>query len=206
MESFGTLIAALRVGVDAQSFDVDTQKCYEQWLKHDEWSARSQALPLIVGVAPPDWSRYLDDHGLQATEAAAWPQFQHDVAIAHDSSSVSVEHLVACVRRGGVELPASFSRLYDFVRQTTLYATPANVAPLPDAAEPGGLPDETEIVLGAALSLVATMPDRCRDDHGFVEGEIVAKLILKAAARWFPLQPATMSEAAMAALINKWLE
>ena len=182
MSTIQHLIESLRAGVDLGSHNVEIQMLYEHWLKSDSWAARSEALPL--------------------TEESLWDVYQRDAGIAAESERVAVDQLVAFFRAQQVEMPASFSRLYEFIRQTTLTA-------VPDPAERAAVstrPEETEAVLGAALALVASMPDRCRDEHGFVAGERIAKLIMQSAVRWFPLQAPTMTETEMATLIDKWLD
>jgi hypothetical protein len=50
------------------------------------------------------------------------------------------------------------------------------------------------------------MPERCRDEHGFIDGAIISDLILQTAVRWFPISAPSMSRADMARLIDRWLE
>lgn len=202
MSTIKSLIDTLRVGVDVRSFNVEIQMLYEKWLKEESWSARKEVLPLVVGVDPAHWSGYLEAGDLAGSEQALWSTYQREAGVEHEAKRMAIEHTVSFFRNQHVEMPASFVRLYDFIRQTTLSAD----APAADVAATRDRADETEAVLGAALALVASMPDRCRDEHGFVAGEQVAKLILQAAVRWFPLQPPTMTEAQMAALIDKWLD
>lgn len=202
MSTIQSLIESLRIGVDVNSVNVEIQVLYEQWLKQENWAARSEALPLVVGVDPQLWRTYLETGDLEETEQALWADYQRDAGITGESDPVPVDRVVAYFRDQQVEMPASFSRLYDFVRQVTLSAEPK----VEDIAQTCNHGAETEAVLGAALALVASMPDRCRDENGFVAGEQIATLILQSAARWFPLEPPVMTETEMAALINKWLD
>ena len=202
MGTIQSLIESLRTGVDLGSHNVEIQMLYEHWLKSDTWAARNEALPLVVGVDPLLWRSYLEAGELAAAEQSLWDEYQREAGLAAESDRVAVNHVVAFFRAQQVEMPASFSRLYDFIRQTTLPAAP-------DPADRDAVParaEETEAVLGAALALVASMPDRCRDEHGFVAGERIAKLIMQSAVRWFPLQAPTMTETEMATLIDKWLD
>lgn len=201
MSTIHSLIESLRTGVDLRSFNVEIQMLYERWLKNESWAARNEALPLVVGVDPALWQTYLEAGELSATEQSLWDTYQREAAIATDSERVPVNEVVSFFRAQRVEMPASFSRLYDFIRQTTLTAQAEST----DAARTSPRAEETEAVLGAALALVASMPDRCRDEHGFVAGEVIAKLIMQSAVRWFPLQAPTMTETEMATLIDKWL-
>ncbi|MEM7465317.1 MAG: hypothetical protein AAF387_00360 [Pseudomonadota bacterium] len=65
---------------------------------------------------------------------------------------------------------------------------------------------EREIVLGAALSLLAKMPEKCRDVNGFVDGQAIVALIEQTAARWFADRQPAMTNKEMAEFIDKWLE
>ena len=85
--------------------------------------------------------------------------------------------------------------------------------PSPEPAQDGQpaeqatrLSREREVVLGAALNLVAKMPDKCRDTHGFVDGRAIVSLIQQTAARWFADDAPGMSSEEMAELIDKYLE
>jgi hypothetical protein len=102
---------------------------------------------------------------------------------------ISVASVYAWAQDSGVILPSSFIRLYEFFRQVALQPEASGVAEEIGDESSSEPPEDIEIVLGAALSLVSKMPDRCRDRNGFIDGTIVATLILDTAARWFPLSP-----------------
>ena len=200
-------IDALRVGIERNSHDVEMQRLYERWLKRDTWKARSEALPLVVGVEPETWDAYLSEHQLADAEQELWQSFAADNGIETDDQAIAVAVIYEWFRSNNVELPSSFTRLYDFVRRTMLRAKATDIV-ADDAAQSASceLAPEKEIVLGAALSIVATMPDRCRDEYGFVDGGAVSKLIVETAARWFGSAPPSMTQEQMARLIDKWLE
>jgi hypothetical protein len=183
------------------------QRLYERWLKRDDWKSRSEALPLVVGVEPDRWRAYLNEYGLIEAELALWRLFAAGNGIRSDDDPVAASIVYEWFRRSGVDLPRCFVRLYDFVRQVKLRSDAPEVIAL-DGARPGAREDqsENEIVLGAALSLVASMPDRCRDEHGLIDGVAIAKLIIETAARWFPTTTPAMNQAQIAALIDRWLE
>jgi len=200
-------IEALRTGVRCHATDVVMQRLYERWLKRTEWQARSEMLPLIVGVEPERWAEYLGEYHLVEEERDLWELVASGIGIDTDEMALPVSTAYEWFRGRGVELPESFTRLYDFIRQTTLPTGPTRVVNRNDSGgQSGESARENEIVLGAALSLVARIPDRCRDEHGFVDGRVVSKLILDTAVRWFPLTAPSMTQAQMADLIDKWLE
>jgi hypothetical protein len=200
-------VEALRAGVRHDTTDVAMQRLYERWLKQAEWQARSEMLPLIVGVEPERWTEYLSEHHLVEEERTLWDLVVSGIGIASDDVALPVSTAYEWFRGNGVELPDSFIRLYDFICQTILPpATTAAVNHGDSKGQSGEPAGEKEIVLGAALSLVSRQPHRCRDEHGFVDGAIVSKLILETAVRWFPSTAPSMTQVQMAELIDKWLE
>ena len=200
-------VEELRVGVKPDSLDLSMQRLYEHWLKLPEWEARNEALPLAIGLDPEQWQNYLNEYELVHCEQDLWRLFAESNSINSDDESVSVPTICAWFQGNNVELPISFVRLFEFVRQATVRSEPTlnGVDETTQERLEAGQ-DEREIVLGAALSLVSKMPDRCKDEHGVIDGTLVSKLILETSARWFALTVPTMTSAEMAELIDRWLE
>ena len=197
----------LRVGVDRESVDINLQRVYEHWLKRSEWKARSEAIPLVIGTDPEHWEAYVCEHGLVDQEQGLWHLFAEANGIGSNEELVPVPLVYDWFRTNAVELPVSLSRLYDFIRQVSFRAEPAEiVADGISESNSAVSENEVEIVLGAALSLVAKVPERCRDAHGFISGSVVSELIIDTAARWFPSGPPTITSTQMAELIDKWLQ
>lgn len=201
-------IEALRGATRDESADVTLQILYEYWLKRSAWKARSEALPLVVGVDPERWKSYLDaGGGLVARERNLWASFSTSNGIGVDDELISVSSVYAWVKGNDIVMPNCFTRLYDFISQVTFRPEASQlVAEAVGDSESRESSPEAEIVLGAALSLVAKMSDRCRDRDGLIDGTIVAKLIMETAARWFPSVPPSMPLEQMAELIDRWLE
>lgn len=200
------LVAQLRVGASHESYDVSVQRLYESALKRDRWNVRFEAMPLLIGVDPESWPDYLKQNELTAFEAALWERLADGLDMESDVDLVAVEKIVNYFRANGITLPVCFTRLYDFIRQsagTSQRTGDPGVEPNNDAA---AAQMEKELVLGAALAVVAKMPERCRDEHGFIDGKLVTQLILRTAVRWFPTRAPAMSADDMARLIDKWLE
>ena len=206
MSAVARAIEALRSARREESSDPVSQLLYERWLKHPAWKARSEALPLLVGVDPAEWHAYLDAGDLAAQERDVWASFRTMNRIRSDDELISVSSVHAWSVANNVGLSVSFTRLYDFIRQATFQSEASAFVLEGGAARSFETAEEVEIVLGAALSLVSKMPERCRDENGFIDGTIVADLILGTAARWFPLSPPSMSPEQMARLIDRWLE
>jgi hypothetical protein len=199
-------VEALRGGVACGAYDVAMQRLYERWLKRDDWRARHEAIPLAVGVPPERWQAYLQEHGLGDAEEELWRLFADGTGVRGEEEMVPVATVDAWFRGNGVDLPASFVRLYDFIRRAVPVPAAFDRSDDPVDGRAHELQDEKEIVLGAALSLLSRMPHRCRDEHGFVDGGALVQLILETAARWFPATGPTMTRHEMARLIDRWLE
>lgn len=197
-------IDTLRSGSQRLPDEAVMQLVYEKWLKLDTWKARSEALPLAVGVAPERWQDHIREYDLAKAEQELWATFAASNGIGGDDVPVSVTTVYDWFTANGVELPAGFSRLYGFIRQAVLVAGAAQASN--DESTSAAPPEEREIVLGAALSLVSRMPRQCRDEHGFVDGAAITELIFETAARWFPNSTPSMTRAQITELIDKWLE
>ncbi len=182
------------------------QRLYEHWLKRDDWSARTEALPLVVGIEPEFWDAYLSKHKLADLEQEVWDSFAAGNGIEADDQSVSIATVYEWFTGCDIEFASSFTRIYDFVRRATSQSKVTEVVAAEVDSTSRELQQENEIVLGAALSIVSKMPERCRDEHGVVDGGVVSKLIVEKAARWFGSVPPSMTQEQMASLIDQWLE
>lgn len=202
LKTAADIVAALRVDVDM----TDTQQAqifYERALKDEHWPVRTEALPLIVGCDPSRWRDHLDTQGLHPQEETLWHILANDLGIEADAR-VNVATLVEWARGQSLGLHPSFLRIYEFVRKVLLASAHEPVAEAEETDR--HLAHEREIVLGAALSLLAKMPEKCRDANGFVDGAAIVELIQATAARWFTQSAPQMDAAEMARFIDKWLE
>ena len=183
----------------------ETQIMYEGALKDESWVLRAQAVPLIVGCAPSDWQQYLLEQDVVPQEEILWHALANDLGVA-ENAEIEIGRLVEWSRVQSIPLHPSFLRIYEFVRKVLLASAPTSNAGDNDQQLRDIVTQEREIVLGAALSLVAKMPDKCRDEHGFVDGQTIVGLMQQASARWFPQGEPSMDAEEMARLIDKWLE
>ena len=204
MKTASDIVEELRSGINM----TDTQQSqimYETGLKVDQWLARAEALPLIVGCAPGDWQTYLKAEDKSPQEELLWHIIANDLGIEADNK-LDISSVVEWARAQSISLHPSFLRIYEFVRKVLVVG--ANNSRSEEGAKAVEDPAaaEREIVLGAALSLLAKMPESCLDAHGFVDGAAIVDLMNQTAARWFPHIEPTMTRTEMAALIDKWLE
>ena len=203
----GDAVASLREGTDFDSLATPKQQLYERWLKCARWPARSVALPLLIGVDPDDWPAHLRRGSLASTEQRLWDAYCESNGRNRQDHDVEAGAVISWFRRSDCALPPSCARIYEFIERVNLGSqTGPTDAAEREADDRYARLAEREVVLGAALSLVSKMPDRCRDEHGFIDGKATAALIQQFATRWFPTQAPMMSEADMAALLERWLE
>lgn len=194
-----THVAALRRGVDIDDPSQSYQELFEQWLAREQWHLASEALPLLVGVAPESWAEHIESCGGDGAANQLIAMLSHDLKCPTDGliAPVVLRHWA---RSNGVVLPPPLARLLDFVAQV-LPAVPAS----PSAEQATTEQAERELVLGAALALVTRFPRQCRDANGFFDGALIADLILSQAARWFPLEPPQLGREEIATLLESHL-
>lgn len=150
------------------------QKLYETWLKKDHWRLRDEAVPLLAGVDP-------GAGGEGGPEEALWRDLATAVAdgvLRVDNPGADPAHWTASPRAvyrwagdAGHPVPEAFRNLMEFILQTVKQDS---------ASAPGGGAETdfhavNEAVLGAALSVLAAWPDRCRDRNGGID---IRKVIL----------------------------
>jgi hypothetical protein len=198
----GALLAQLREGTDCAATDPATQRLFEAWAARECWCARSEALPLLVGVSPSAWAAHLARRGLTGAELALWSALARDLSLELDADqALEPRRLRAWAQGAGLRLPTALARLLDFIT-SVLPTVPAGDAM---AADEVLRAQERETVLGAALMLVTRQPAECVDDEGCYDSARIAQLIRSRALLWFPLAPPSLSEAEMAALVARWV-
>lgn len=193
---------------------LDQRRLYEQWLRREEWRLRTEALPLLCGLAPGAWVQAQ----LGDAEARLWKAVQASRVAAvglpivnpeapEDDWRVRPTDCYHWSRAQGVTLPEAFEELMGFILRAVSSQAPAVAAPAPGTIAPGsGSATVREQVLGAALNVLAKCPDQCYDVHGLASGERIAARIRAQSLRWFDTAEPPMAPAAMAALIDQWLE
>lgn len=190
------LVVRLRAGLDPAARGLE--RCYERWLREDDWHVADEALPLLVGVDPSAWPAHLATHGT-ATEAAALALVLTADAEVRDGRITPAE-AARWARGADVEVPGALTALLEFIARVV----PASGAAA-EAEDERRNAGDREAVLGAALALVTKFPERCRDANGFYDGLAIADLILEKAVVWFPDRPPALSREAMGALIERYL-
>ena len=199
---------------------VSEQRLYERWLRQDEWRVRSEALPLLFGVEPAQWPELIAGLDLGLQVESAWDTLKACIAQARfppltgtqreeDEWGVHPLDFYHWAHGHGLDISAAFEQLAQFV--ATVIKQPHSPSPASHVLFGAGLPPQTqaserEKILGAALNVLAKCPEACRDEHGLVSGEAIAKLIGEQCIRWFDTQQLPVDPTDVAALIDRWLE
>ncbi len=186
---------------------LEQQRLYERWLHREEWRLRTEALPLLCGVAPEARAKVR----LETAAAVLWQAVETGIAAgrgpplvnpeaAAEEWRVRPEDLYAWSRAQGIALPEPLEALMGYILSVLKRPGPTAPNTQPAAAT------VREQVLGAALNVLAKCPDECYDEHGLVSGKRVAARIRAQSLRWFDSVEPPLDPASMEALIDRWLE
>lgn len=188
--------AQLGIGAD----DV-AETLYEHWFKREHWRARSEAIPLLVGCAPATWAAHCQPEATGAAAEVLWRDLASAIPCDEQADpDISPFELRRWAQRHALALPAALNRLLDFIG--TVLPTRAISDDTPGAAAAN---EDRVHVLGAALSLVTSRPERCVDDAGCYDAARIVAQMFRQAIYWFPLGPPTLSEAEAVQLVARWL-
>ncbi len=194
---------------------VEQQMLYEKWLKQDSWLLRSQAVPLLIGCEPEQWSGFCEIDNNSSLEQNLWRLIKDsisstgspvvdDFSIEESDWQVSVRNIYGWARTQQIAVPSAFDNLMSFMMSAVKIEVPevsaVNLGSIPSAGDA----DDREKVLGAALAMLTAVPEQCREDDGWISGERMAKQISSKALILFPDAPPKMSVKDMAILIDKW--
>jgi hypothetical protein len=190
------------------------QLLYERWAIKDSWHLRTEALPLLLGMDPDKYQRNeysqaedtikeLGQHAVQCIEQG----LLHVTNRAQKTDDWQVEPLdiYQWAVIGRLSVPDPLVSIMDFIGRT-VKKSPRSIqhAESPDGVQISAVfDDEREKVLGMALAVLATYPDRCRNSGG----EFKAELLTGACKEQLQAQgqQAGLSDGAMLDLIHKWL-
>jgi len=191
------------------------QLLYERWAVKDTWHLRTEALPLLFGIDPDTYK--INDDSLVEEEAikGVWPHamqcIEHGLLHVTNREQTAEDWQVepigiyqwAVISR--LQLPDPLVAIMDFVGRTVKKSPQsAPYAETPDGGRISASFDEgREKVLGMALAVLATFPDRCRNAAGKITAELLAG-VCKEQFRAQGQQP-SLADGAMIDLIHKWL-
>ena len=192
---------------------------YEKWVVRDSWKLETEAIPLVFGFDPEYCNFNNDEYRRLADELAAHARhcIEHKLSLTAvnpvaDAAELEVRpaefYRWASVSR--VRMPEALVQLMEFVISTV-----AGEKERIDAhgSVSGSAGDDSlefdrqrEMVLGAALAVMAEFPEQCRNRKGRLSVAAITELIMQHHAVWFPDPEKMMSSAGMHDLINKWIK
>jgi hypothetical protein len=206
MTSLQAALSALRTQL-ALDIDDDTQQTlYEYWLKKDAWCARSEALPLAIGLDPLRWKTARAGRQIGPHERALWESFA--AYLGSDGirePAIAPRKLRQWARQHDLRISPSLTRLLDFIGTILPAEADAGADQTHDFAPAIRLAEDRLAILGAALSAVTRCPARCVNAAGDYDGDLIAELVFRQAVWWFPLRPPGLTQQEAAALIGRWL-
>ena len=173
---------------------------FEHWAKEPRWPALAVGLPLLLGLQPQAWPRFLARVPAAATlQVALARALQLPLT---DDASVPPSRLRTAAERVGITPPAYLAQLLDFLGRVLPQVEPG--APRSGEAQVLAA-QERETLLGIALMLVTRLPRDCVDEEGYYSAQRITNLLLQRSARWFPLAPPTLDRAGIEALLAGWI-
>lgn len=197
------------------------QQLFEHWCVKDYWKLKAEAIPLSLGLDPhnTDWHDYTE------LQQQISDLFEHAIHCIEHNMSLTVRDLEqdkndwqvipsefycwASVSR--IDVPEQMSALMEFILssvKTTSFATDSKDT-TPVTPEVSNLSlrfdKDNEVVLGAALALLAKYPEQCQDSKGKVKVTKITSLIEEYKDTWFEDEEPDLSNSAREDLINKWL-
>ena len=197
--------------------NIKQQKLYEKWAVKTSWHLKSQGIPLLLSIDPDKYSDSDFDETTEKKYQDLWEHAQHcveqDLLVVLNRESPVDEWEVkpvdvykwAAISR--VELPVQLTSLMEFVMMTLL----STVNPQSDSSGAKSQSDavynsDKEHILGAALAMLATYPEECRNKKGLVRAENIVSLINKNESLLFTDKTPDLSATAAVDLVNKWIK
>jgi hypothetical protein len=186
---------------------------YERWVTKDSWLLMGEGVPLLLGCDPDLWlTRCADLEILAEVEQLD----QELVELAREGTDLPVLNPEAPAHEQrvrpadvylwtvglGYQVPEPFATLVQYVLQVV--KRPEMSKASPGAGASGAAARER--VLGATVALLARTPQACRNEQGFVDPALIARLMAEQSVRWFESPRPPMPEADMATLIAQWVD
>jgi hypothetical protein len=193
------------------------QKLYEIWAVRESWNLKNQGIPLLLSIDPEIYSSSVLDEATEQKYQDLWEHAQHcveqDLLLVLNRESPVDEWQVTPIdvykwaAIGRVDVPEQLSVLMEFVMMAVL--TTVNDASGSSASKSQNeayYNSDKEHILGAALAMFATYPERCRNKKGRLRAENILLLINENEGNLFAGKVPDLSTTAAIDLINKWIE
>ena len=196
---------------------ITQQKLYEKWAVKPSWHLKNQAIPLLLSMDPEEYSTSSRDEYSEQKYQDLWEHAQHCVeqgllfvlnrehpADEWKAKPIDVYKWAAISR---VELPLELSTLMEFVMMTLVSTENIDNDSLDNKKQNDITYDkDRERILGAALAMLVTYPERCKNKKGRVSAENILSLIDENESVLFGEEIPGLSPTAGIDLINKWIK
>jgi hypothetical protein len=196
---------------------IKLQKLYEKWAVKESWHLKSQGIPLLLSIDPEIYSNSSFDEATEQKYQDLWEHAQHcveqDLLLVlnrenpvdeWEATPIDVYKWAAISR---VDLPVELSTLMEFVMMAVLSTVNDASDPSAGKSQDGAsYNSDKEYILGAALAMLATYPERCTNKKGLLKAENIVSLINENKSSLFAGKSPDLSATAAIDLINKWIE
>ena len=196
---------------------ITQQKLYEKWAVKPSWHLKNQAIPLLLSMDPEKYSTSSRDEYSEQKYQDLWQHAQHCVeqgllfvlnrehpADEWKAKPIDVYKWAAISR---VELPLELSTLMEFVMMTLVSTANIDNDSLDNKKQNDITYDkDRERILGAALAMLVTYPERCKNKKGRVSAENILSLIDENESVLFGEEIPGLSPTVGIDLINKWIK
>lgn len=196
---------------------ITQQKLYEKWAVKPSWHLKNQAIPLLLSMDPEKYSTSSRNEYSEQKYQDLWEHAQHCVeqgllfvlnrehpADEWKAKPIDVYKWAAISR---VELPLELSTLMEFVMMTLVSTENIDNDSLDNKKQNDITYDkDRERILGAALAMLVTYPERCKNKKGRVSAENILSLIDENESVLFGEEIPGLSPTAGIDLINKWIK
>ena len=196
---------------------ITQQKLYEKWAVKSSWHLKNQAIPLLLSIDPEIYSTSSCDEVTEQKYQDLWEHAQHCVeqgllfiinrerpAEEWEAKPIDVYKWAAISR---VELPVQLSALMEFVMMSLVSTATIDNDSLDNRKQNDiSYYKDKERILGAALAMFVTYPERCRNKKGLVSAENIVSLINENESVLFAEETPGLSTTACIDLINKWIK
>lgn len=189
---------------------IKRQKLYEQWVIKGTWNIKRQAIPILLSISPEAYRQLNSDDILSTKGQALWlhacscieQRLLHvlDPQVPADQWEALPVDVYRWATVSRIEIDTELSALMEFIIGST-HSTLASTGEQSATARA----QEREQILGAALAMLATYPDSCKDQHGRIEASKIHLLIQQRRAQIFTAAPSDLSAQTHTDLIEQWL-
>ena len=191
---------------------INKQKLYEEWCKKEKWLLQNEALLLLFSIDPSS-SDTLDTnllekinslkcHANDCVNKNLLPIINIDKP--ENEWEVRPIDLYQWATVSRINIPDEFNALMTFIVQSVKVVDDNSLN------NNQKLKDEIhqlhkEIILGATTSLLINSPEKCKDNHGIFDIELIAEKIIQNEKQWFDNSKSKLSKPEMIKLINHYI-